>query len=189
MPFSPETLRYETRDHRAYITLNRPERLNAITAEMGREIAAAVAQANDDDAVRVIVVQGAGRAFSSGYDLKVYAEGGAGHQGEVWDPIRDYRMMRANTDNFFTLWRSLKPTIAKVHGYAVAGGSDSALSCDLLVTPRSSGATPAVRSQMAAGRPFSRRLDHFDRMRQAESFRGVRTQDPPRSRGPPAGGQ
>src|SRR3954454_22436628 len=133
MPFSPETLRYETRDHRAYITLNRPERLNAITAEMGREIAAAVAEANDDDAVRVIVVQGAGRAFSSGYDLKVYAEGGAGHQGEVWDPIRDYRMMRANTDNFFSLWRSLKPTIAKVHGYAVAGGSDIALSCDLVV--------------------------------------------------------
>jgi len=133
MPFSPETLRYETRDHRAYITLNRPERLNAITAEMGREIAAAVAQANDDDGVRVIVVQGAGRAFSSGYDLKMYAEGGAGHQGEVWDPIRDYRMMRANTDNFFSLWRSLKPTIAKVHGYAVAGGSDIALSCDLIV--------------------------------------------------------
>jgi enoyl-CoA hydratase len=41
--------------------------------------------------------------------------------------------MRANTDNFFSLWRSLKPTIAKVHGYAVAGGSDIALSCDLIV--------------------------------------------------------
>ena len=91
MPLNPETLRYETRDRRAYITLNRPERLNAITVEMGREIAAAVAEANDDDAVRVIIVPGAGRAFSSGYDLKVYAEGGAGHQGEVWDPIRDYR--------------------------------------------------------------------------------------------------
>ncbi len=133
MPFSATTLRYETRDHRAYITLNRPERLNAVTGEMAREIAAAVAHANDDDAVRVIVVQGAGRAFSSGYDLKLYAEGGAEHQGEVWDPIRDYRMMRANTDSFFSLWRSLKPTIAKVHGYAVAGGSDIALSCDLVV--------------------------------------------------------
>jgi len=133
MPFEPETLRYEVRDHRAYITLNRPERLNAITGQMAREIAAAVAEANDDDAVRVIVVQGAGRAFSSGYDLKVYAEGGAEHQGGVWDPIRDYRMMRANTDSFFSLWRSLKPTIAKVHGYAVAGGSDIALSCDLIV--------------------------------------------------------
>jgi enoyl-CoA hydratase len=133
MPFSANTLHYETRDHRAYITLNRPERLNAITSEMAREIAAAVACANDDDAVRVIVVQGAGWAFSAGYDLKLYAEGGAGHGGEVWDPIRDYRLMRANTDNFFSLWRSLKPTIAKVHGYAVAGGSDIALSCDLVL--------------------------------------------------------
>jgi enoyl-CoA hydratase len=133
MPFSATTLHYETRDRRAYITLNRPERLNAITSEMARELAAAVACANEDDAVRVIVVQGAGRAFSAGYDLKLYAEAGAGHQGEVWDPIRDYRMMRANTDNFFSLWRSLKPTIARVHGYAVAGGSDIALSCDLVL--------------------------------------------------------
>jgi enoyl-CoA hydratase len=129
----PNTLLYETRDHRAYITLNRPERLNAITAEMGHEIADAVARANDDDAVRVIVVQGAGRAFSAGYDLKLYAEAGEAHQPEVWDPMRDYRLMRTNTDNFFSLWRSLKPTIAKVHGYAVAGGSDIALSCDLVV--------------------------------------------------------
>jgi enoyl-CoA hydratase len=94
MPFRPNTLRYETRDRRAYITLNRPERLNAITTETAREIADAVACANDDDGVRVIVVQGAGRAFSAGYDLKLYAEGGEGHQGEVWDPLRDYRLMR-----------------------------------------------------------------------------------------------
>src|SRR4029079_1595207 len=48
-------------------------------------------------------------------------------------PVRAYREMRRNTDDFFTLWRSLKPTIAKVHGHAVAGGSDIALSCDLVV--------------------------------------------------------
>ncbi len=130
---SVSTVRYEVRDLRAYLTLDRPDRLNAITAEMGRELATAVAQANDDDAVRVIVVQGAGRAFSAGYDLKQYAEAGEGHQGEVWDPIRDFRMMKANTDHFFSLWRSAKPTIAKVRGYAVAGGSDIALSCDLVV--------------------------------------------------------
>lgn len=107
--------------------------LNAITAEMGREIAAAVASANADPDVRVIIVQGAGRAFSAGYDLKLYAEEGEDFQGEVWDPIQDFAMMKANTDNFFSLWRSLKPTIAKVRGYAVAGGSDIALSCDLVV--------------------------------------------------------
>lgn len=127
------TLTYETRDRKAYLTLDRPERLNAITGEMARELADAVRRANDDDAVRVIVLTGAGRAFSAGYDLKRYAEQGDAHQGEVWDPIRDYRGMKANTDDFFTLWRSPKPTVAKVRGYAVAGGSDIALSCDLVV--------------------------------------------------------
>jgi len=129
-------LTYDVRDAKAYLTLNRPERLNAINDAMPGEIRAAVEQANDDANVRVIVVQGAGRAFCAGYDLKEFAEGAVNDrwkQTRPWDPTRDYREMRRNTDDFFTLWRSLKPTIAKVHGYAVAGGSDIALSCDLLV--------------------------------------------------------
>ena len=133
MTFAGTAVRYDVRDHRATLTLDRPERLNAITATMAREIGEAVAAANADDSVRVIVVEGAGRAFCAGYDLKLYAEGGVDHQGEVWDPIRDFRGMKANTDHFFSLWRSAKPTVAKVHGYAVAGGSDIALSCDLVV--------------------------------------------------------
>ena len=130
------TITYDVRDAKAYLTLNRPERLNAINDDMPGEIRTAVELANADDGVRVIVVQGAGRAFCSGYDLKEYAEGGATdrwRQGPVWDPVKDYREMRRNTDDFFSLWRSLKPTIAKVHGYAIAGGSDIALCCDLLV--------------------------------------------------------
>src|SRR4051794_13030644 len=131
-----QTITYDVRDAKAYLTLNRPDRLNAIDDVMPGEIRAAVEQANADDDVRVIVVAGAGRAFCAGYDLKQFAEGEVGErwaQGPVWDPIRDYREMRANTDDFFTLWRSLKPTIAKGDGHAVAGGSDIALSCDLLV--------------------------------------------------------
>lgn len=133
MAFVGNTVRYETRDHRAYITLDRPDRLNAITAEMAREIHAAVDEANSDRSVRVIILQGSGRSFCSGYDLKVYAESGVDHQGQVWDPVQDFQMMKANTDHFFSLWRSAKPTIAKVQGHAVAGGSDIALSCDLVV--------------------------------------------------------
>ena len=127
------SLRYETRDRKAYITLNRPERLNAINGPMPREIAAAVERANDDSSVHVIVLGGEGRAFCAGYDLKAYAEQGIGTQPTVWDPIKDFRSMKRNTDDFTSLFRSLKPTICKVQGYAVAGGSDIALCCDLVV--------------------------------------------------------
>lgn len=128
-----DVLIYETRERAAYLTLNRPERLNAITGELVAALRDGVQRANDDPQVHVIVLQGAGRAFSAGYDLKRYAEQGEVMQPPVWDPIRDFALMKRNTDDFFSLWRSLKPTIAKVHGYAVAGGSDIALSCDLVV--------------------------------------------------------
>jgi enoyl-CoA hydratase len=130
------TLRYERHGAKAYITLNRPERLNAISLDMPAEISSAVARAGDDERVRVIVLQGAGDAFCAGYDLKEFAEAEGEQvysQGPVWDPIKDFRGMKRNTDDFFSLWRSLKPTICKVHGYAIAGGSDIALSCDLLI--------------------------------------------------------
>ncbi|MFJ8916670.1 crotonase/enoyl-CoA hydratase family protein [Amycolatopsis sp. NPDC102389] len=131
-----ETLTYRVRDRKAYLTLNRPERLNAINDVMPREIRQAVERANEDDAVRVIVVRGEGRSFCAGYDLKQFAEGdaeGRWNQGPVWDPIKDYRVMKRNTDDFFSLWRSLKPTICQVQGHAIAGGSDIALSCDVLI--------------------------------------------------------
>ena len=131
------SIAYRTDGRIARITLDRPERLNAIDDDMPREIRLAVDEANADPAVHVIVVEGSGRAFCAGYDLKRYAEGadgGARASARMpWDPMADYRMMRRNTDDFMALWRSYKPTIAKVQGYAVAGGSDIALSCDLVV--------------------------------------------------------
>lgn len=128
-----ETVRYEVRDRKAYLTLDRPERLNAINTRLTLDIEGAVAAANADDAVHVIVVKGAGRAFCAGYDLKEFAEEGRQTQPPVWDPIEDYRITREHMDRLFSLWRSYKPTIAQVHGHAVAGGSDMALSCDLIV--------------------------------------------------------
>lgn len=131
-----ETLTYRVEDRKAYLTLNRPERLNAINDVMPREIRQAVELANEDDAVRVIVVRGEGRSFCAGYDLKQFAEDdaeGRWNQGPVWDPVKDYRVMKRNTDDFFSLWRSLKPTVCQVRGHAIAGGSDIALSCDVLI--------------------------------------------------------
>ena len=121
----------------ARLLLNRPERLNAISDEMPAEIRAAVDWASNDDEVHVIIVEGAGKGFCGGYDLAATAEQHIEHpcQQETmpWDPMRDYRAMKRYTDDFMSLWRCPKPTIAKVHGAAVAGGSDIALCCDLLV--------------------------------------------------------
>lgn len=129
-----ETLTYEVRDRVATITLNRPARLNAISRAMPGEIARAVEMANADDLVHVILLQGAGRAFCAGYDLKDFAERRDGATQEMpYDPLLDFQLMDRNTQNFLSLWRSYKPTVCKIHGYAVAGGSDIALSCDLVV--------------------------------------------------------
>ena len=128
------TLKLGVKGRVATITLNRPARLNAIDDTMPGEIRTAVETANADERVHVIVLQGAGAAFCAGYDLKAYAEGEhAANQPMPWDPMRDYRFMKRNTDDFMSLWRSHKPTICKVHGYAAAGGSDIALCCDLIV--------------------------------------------------------
>jgi enoyl-CoA hydratase len=130
------TLTLAVADRVATIALNRPERLNAINDAMPGEIRAAVEAANADERVHVIVLQGEGAAFCAGYDLKHYAEGDATNrytQALPWDPMRDYAFMKRNTEDFMSLWRSYKPTICKVHGYAAAGGSDIALCCDLIV--------------------------------------------------------
>ena len=132
-------LTYETNGRIATITLNRPDRLNAIARGMPQEIREAVEKANDDNAVHAIVLTGAGRAFCAGYDLIDFAEhksasaGGQDPQKGPWDPMVDFAMMYRNTQDFMSLWRSHKPTIAKVRGHAVAGGSDIALCCDLVV--------------------------------------------------------
>ncbi|MEI7515011.1 MAG: crotonase/enoyl-CoA hydratase family protein [Betaproteobacteria bacterium] len=121
----------------ARMVLSRPDKLNAINDEMPREIRAAVEWANAHDAVHVIVLEGAGKGFCGGYDLSQFGEGQIDHPCQQeqlpWDPMVDYAYMKRNTEDFMSLWRSAKPTIAKVHGYAAAGGSDIALCCDLLV--------------------------------------------------------
>ena len=110
--------------------------LNAIDVELPGELADAVGRANGDPGVHVIVLAGAGRAFCAGYDLAAYAQAAgtnAGVQEMPWDPMKDYAFMMGNTEKFMSLFRSHRPVIAKVHGHAVAGGSDIALCCDLVV--------------------------------------------------------
>ncbi len=118
------------------IVLNRPEVMNAIDDDLPAELAAAVAEADADRSIHVMVLSGNGRAFCAGYDMTYYAQQTSGEGNQVtqempWDPMQDYHFMWANTQHFMSIWRAMKPVICKVHGFAVAGGSDIALCADL----------------------------------------------------------
>ena len=130
------TVLYEKKGRVAYIILNRPDRLNAINDEMPPEIERAVQRADSDPNVHVMIIEGAGKAFCSGYDLSEYGEQNSTSsviQDMPWDPIQDYQFMWRNTLHFMALWRAMKPVICKVHGFAVAGGSDIALCADMTI--------------------------------------------------------
>jgi enoyl-CoA hydratase len=150
---------YEVTDRVARITLNRPERGNGLTPTLIAELAACVERADLDPAVHVILLSGNGKGFCGGYDLVASAEGmGEGDVGEdatappppgspldpmtiavnhnpegTWDPLVDHAMMSRNVRAFMTLFHASTPTVCKVHGFCVAGGTDLALCSDLLV--------------------------------------------------------
>jgi 2-(1,2-epoxy-1,2-dihydrophenyl)acetyl-CoA isomerase len=119
---SYETIKVETADGVATITLNRPESLNALNATMRGELLAAVKAAGRDEAVRAFVITGEGRGFCSGADLR----GGGGE--------REFR--RVLTDEYNPLITALrelpKPAIAAVNGVAAGAGMALALACDLV---------------------------------------------------------
>ena len=130
----PTSVLLETDAAVATLTLNRPDRLNTITPELAVDLRSALADAQADDAIRVIRLRGAGRAFCAGYDIDWGAEVMRDTEaGRPWDPMADLAMMSRFVDTYMSLWRSPKPVVAQVHGFCVGGGTDFALCSDLIV--------------------------------------------------------
>ncbi len=121
------TIRLKRAGPVALLTLSRPERLNAIDKRMLGELQSAVDAVERDDEVRVLVVNGAGGNFSSGFDLKEQME--ARPTGfEAWQEI-----LNRDFSTVMRFWHAKKPTIAAVQGYCLAGGCELALACDITI--------------------------------------------------------
>lgn len=114
---------FERRDNVGLVTLNRPDALNAVNAELAAAAGAALEAAQADPEVRVVVITGAGRAFCAGADLKELARGRA---------IEDREHREWGFAGIVQHWID-KPTVAAVNGYAMGGGTEIALACDLAV--------------------------------------------------------
>lgn len=108
----------------ATVTLNRPQAMNALSSELRRELAAAMRRVNEDPAVRVVILTGAGeRAFTAGLDLKELGSSGlaaANDQGVTSNPVR-------------AVEQCAKPIIGAINGVAITGGFELALGCDILI--------------------------------------------------------
>ena len=109
------------------MTLNRPAKLNALSGELVAALDAAITAASRDPEVRVIVIAGAGRAFSAGYDLTEEAG------GDLVGPVAWRDALAVDVAATLRILDCPKPVIAQVHGYALAGGLELAMACDLVV--------------------------------------------------------
>ena len=149
-----ELITYQTDAGIARITLNRPDRLNAINDQMQVEIASAVADADADPNVRVLIITGAGRAFCAGGDLNQLG-GSSNGSGEGWtsgnaDEVR--RSFQLAQNMILGVQRCEKPVIAMVNGVATGAGLDLACACDIRIgTPRSRFMSAYVRIGLFPG--------------------------------------
>jgi enoyl-CoA hydratase len=134
-----ETILYEKNpDQYATITLNRPDKLNAISHTMLQELIAVLASADRDDDVKAVVIKGAGRSFSAGHDLSYWGEQYGMKKG-VRPPQRPRAV--ADRDFFFEayprIFYTLKPKIAQIHGHCLEGAMNLTMLCDITVAGES----------------------------------------------------
>lgn len=125
-------LLYEVKDRIATLTMNRPEKRNALSFTMRGEMVDALHKAELDDEVSIVVIQGAGPSFCAGYDI---SPTGGDRPSEYiskryFDGWTD-QFTRSCIRDWMTIWDLIKPVVAKVHGYCVAGGTEVMSLCDI----------------------------------------------------------
>jgi enoyl-CoA hydratase len=140
---------YEERDDLAIITLNRPEKKNALTDGVIQGIADGIDSATASAEVVAVVIRGSGDTLTAGYDLTAgtavgtsggdepgwstpYGAKGPEPREGAWDPVRDYQFMGNNVRRFMKVWECPKPVIGEIRGWAVGGATDLILCADLL---------------------------------------------------------
>jgi enoyl-CoA hydratase len=125
------------------ITMNRPEKRNALNHPLRGAILNTLRANDQDPDVRVTIIRGAGPSFSAGYEL---AGGNEGHELPFYTPPGEGQWPRHVTEGWMSIWDLAKPVIAQVHGYCLAGGSELATGCDLVyVAEDAKMGYPAVR--------------------------------------------
>lgn len=133
------TLLAETRGAILVLTLNKPEKLNALDAGMLTAMAAQIRAADADETIGAIMIAGTGRAFSTGFDMT-----GGGSGGTASAPPNE--RLRVNLESFLAVWRSRKPVVAAVDGYALGAGCILANFCDIvLASERAVFGEPEIR--------------------------------------------
>jgi enoyl-CoA hydratase len=125
-----ENIVTEVKEKVFYVTLNRPEKLNALSRALMNELDMALDQAENNSDISVIVIKGAGKSFCAGYDLMPM---GDGTEQAFSDPATDRARLIKNQQHWWKIWDCSKPVIAQVHGYCLAGGTELAMMCDLVL--------------------------------------------------------
>ncbi|MGK9285538.1 enoyl-CoA hydratase/isomerase family protein [Sinorhizobium meliloti] len=145
-----DDVRFERDGHVAVITLNRPQKLNAVTPEMADAIVSAVGECNESDSIRCVILTGAGeRAFCAGSDIR---------ELDGYDTPWQFR----NRPDYCDAVRALlKPTIAAVNGYAFGGGLETAMSCDIRIAAENAQfAAPEIKLGWIGGGGMAAHLTH-----------------------------
>ena len=139
-----EAIIYEKRGSVGYLTLNRPEKMNAFNAALLSELRECLDAIDDDSEVRVVVLTGAGRAFSAGFDLD-RSPGDPEPHGSAPDAWREH--LKGHVDTFMKVWNLRAPVIAAVNGFALAGACELVQLCDIkIASDRAVMGEPEIRA-------------------------------------------